>query len=158
MSISIIRGVAKKCNLVSVKISNTTNWSFSALIDCMDWAPNDMIISNRTEKSVVNVPGGGSTSTAVDNAVLAAYRKGMTLIAAAGNCNRVSNWISPAGANGAIVVASVDRERRRAALSNCGPSEFCKHCSAFWSSLVLVLMVTKASACLHRAKTHSRLG
>ncbi|KAG6355809.1 hypothetical protein INS49_003775 [Diaporthe citri] len=114
-------GVAKKCNLVSVKISNATNWSFSALIDGMDWALNDMIVNNRTEKSVVNVSGGGPTSTAVNNAVLAAYRKGMTLVAAAGNGNRVSTWISPAGANGAIAVASVDRERRRAALSNYGP-------------------------------------
>lgn len=117
-------GVAKKCNLVSVKISNATNWSFSALIDGMDWALNDMIVNNRTEKSVVNVSGGGPTSTAVNNAVLAAYRKGMTLVAAAGNGNRVSTWISPAGANGAIAVASVDRERRRAALSNYGPGEF----------------------------------
>lgn len=90
----------------------------------MDWALNDMIVNNRTEKSVVNVSGGGPTSTAVNNAVLAAYRKGMTLVAAAGNGNRTSTWISPAGANGAIAVASVDRERRRAALSNYGPGEF----------------------------------
>lgn len=96
----------------------------------MDWALNDMIINNRTEKSVVNVSGGGPTSTAVNNAVLAAYRKGMTLVAAAGNGNRVSTWISPAGANGAIAVASVDRERGRAALSNYGPGEFRKH----WAS------------------------
>ncbi|KAL1846479.1 hypothetical protein Daus18300_014249 [Diaporthe australafricana] len=114
-------GVAKRCNLISVKISNATNWSFSNLLDGMDWALDDMITSNRTEKSVVNVSGGGPTSTAVNNAVLAAYRKGMTLVAAAGNGNRVSTWISPAGANGAIAVASVDRERRRAALSNYGP-------------------------------------
>lgn len=95
----------------------------------MDWALNDMIVNNRTGKSVVNVSGGGPTSTAVNNAVLAAYRKGMTLVAAAGNGNRVGTWISPAGANGAIAVASVDRERRRAALSNYGPSEFCTHVS-----------------------------
>lgn len=77
--------MAKKCNLVSVKNSNATNWSFSALIDGMDWALNDMVVNNRTGKSVVNVSGGGPTSTAVNNALLEAHRKGMTLVAAAGN-------------------------------------------------------------------------
>lgn len=89
------------------------NWSFSALIDGMEWVLNDMISKNPTE-SVANVSGGGPTSTAVNNAVLAAYLKGMRMVAAAGNGNHVSNWISPAGACGAIGVASVHGERGHA--------------------------------------------
>ncbi|KAJ4377187.1 hypothetical protein N0V83_000010 [Neocucurbitaria cava] len=113
-------GVAKRCNLISVKITNVTGLYFSALIDGLDWALDDMITNNRLEKSVVNISGGGPTSTAVDNAVRQAYQSGMTIVAAAGNGNRSASYVSPAGALGVIAVASVDRSKKRAVLSNYG--------------------------------------
>lgn len=113
-------GVAKACTLVSVKISNATHYLFSDLLNGMDWALNDMLANNRTGQSVVNISGGGAYSGLVNNAVLAAYRQGMTLVAAAGNGNRSVFQISPASGAGVIAVASVGRDLRRAALSNWG--------------------------------------
>lgn len=114
-------GVAKMANLVSVKISNETGYYFSAMIDGIDWVLDDVIANNRVNKSVINISGGGPYSQAVANACLQAYQKGMTIVAAAGNGNRSSSWISPAGNTGVIAVASVDHNRKRAPLSNWGP-------------------------------------
>ncbi|KAF2706286.1 allergen Asp fl 1 [Pleomassaria siparia CBS 279.74] len=115
-------GVAKKAHLVSVKISNDTGYYFSALIDGLDWVLDDAIANDRLNNSVVNISGGGPYSQAVANACNQAYRMGLTIVASAGNGNRDTSWVSPAGGPGVLGVASVGRERVRAELSNWGPS------------------------------------
>lgn len=92
------------------------------MLEGLDWALNDMITYNRTTKSVVNISGGGPYSAVVNNAVRAAYLKGMTLVVSSGNGNRSTFNISPASAAGAISVGSVGMDLKRAALSNYGSS------------------------------------
>ena len=117
------------------------------------------MFNNRTKKSIGNISGRGPTSTAVNNAVLAAYRKGMTLVAAAGNGYRVSHPGSCPPALMAPSLVPVSTGRGSALRPPTMVLVSSAHVApSFFSSSVLMLVFPKALVCSLRARTHSLRG
>ncbi|KAL1921729.1 uncharacterized protein VTP21DRAFT_10371 [Calcarisporiella thermophila] len=113
-------GVAKKANLVAVKVLNGQgSGSFSDVIAGINWAANDQK-KNGKNKSVANMSLGGGASDAVDEAVNNAVTAGLHMVVAAGNENQDACNSSPARAEKAITVAASDIGDKKASFSNFG--------------------------------------
>ncbi|KAK6540893.1 serine protease [Orbilia ellipsospora] len=110
-------GVAKKVNLVAVKVLNAHGQGeYSGFIAALNW-----ITDNATpNKSVVNMSLGGPHSAAVNAATQAVIDKGITVVAAAGNKAKPAGTISPASVTDAITVGAVNNKNLMAYFSNYG--------------------------------------
>ncbi|KAJ3162628.1 hypothetical protein HDU86_003601, partial [Geranomyces michiganensis] len=112
-------GVAPAANVIGVKvIDNDGSGAASNVIMGLEWVINAVAKSNRP--SVINMSIGGSKSTALDMAVLAAIRAGITVVAAAGNDAVDACGSSPANLAKVITVAAATMTDSRAAFSNSG--------------------------------------
>ncbi|KAI8870814.1 subtilisin-like protein, partial [Ramicandelaber brevisporus] len=115
-------GVAKKANLVAVKVLNAKgSGSNSGVISGINWVAEQHQSGNGgANGSVINMSLGGGYSEAVNSAAEAAVAAGVHLAVAAGNestdaCNK-----SPASANGVLSVAASDVNDNFASFSNYG--------------------------------------
>ncbi|TQV98638.1 hypothetical protein V2A60_007645 [Cordyceps javanica] len=106
-------GVAKKANIISVKVFSGDSGSVSDVLDGYNWAVNDIVAKRRQSRSVINLSLGGGASTAFDQAVASAYQQGVLSVVAAGNANQDSKNTSPARAPEAITVAAVNSAWKR---------------------------------------------
>lgn len=113
-------GVAKKANLLSVKVFQGESSSTSIILDGFNWAVNDIVSKGRTRKSAINMSLGGGYSYAFNNAVQNAYDEGVLSVVAAGNENTDAANTSPASAPNAITVAAINKSNARAYFSNYG--------------------------------------
>ncbi|KAF2156347.1 subtilisin-like protease-like protein [Myriangium duriaei CBS 260.36] len=113
-------GVAKKCNLVAVKVFDGEQGTTSAILQGYSWAVRDIVSKGRQAKAVINMSLGGGYSSAFNTAVNQAYQNGVTTVVAAGNEGQDATYVSPASAEGAITVAAVDQRKVRANFSNFG--------------------------------------
>lgn len=114
-------GVAKQATLVAVKVLDAGgSGSISGVISGIQWAVNDAINKRVAPKSVINMSLGGSVSSQLNSAVLAATNAGLTVAVAAGNSNVNASTFSPASAPSAITVAATDGTDVRAWFSNWG--------------------------------------
>ncbi|KAG0365586.1 peptidase S8/S53 domain-containing protein [Gamsiella multidivaricata] len=111
-------GVAKKVNLVGVKVLNAQgSGSTSGIVAAMDW----IITVNKGKKAVVNMSLGGGGSKALNDAAGRLYKANIPVIVAAGNdgnldaCNG-----SPSGAPAAFTVAASDVRDTIASFSSWG--------------------------------------
>ncbi|KAK6524452.1 Secreted subtilisin-like serine protease sub4 [Arthrobotrys megalospora] len=110
-------GVAKYAWIKAVKVIGDDGKGQ----DSYTLAGLDYISKNaKPGKSVVNMSIGGSKSQAVNDAITALYRKGIVVVAAAGNENEDAGLSSPASATNAITVAAIDDTDTRADFSNYG--------------------------------------
>lgn len=66
-------------------MTNTLKGSSSDVLDGFQWAVNDIITNNRTDKSIINMSLGGGYSAAFNLAVKQAYDAGVLSVVAAGN-------------------------------------------------------------------------
>ncbi|KAI9136922.1 peptidase S8/S53 domain-containing protein [Paraphysoderma sedebokerense] len=114
-------GVAKMCNVISVKVMNgkgqgTTNTALAGL----NWAVSK--IKERKRKSVLNLSLSGPKDVVFDEAVLAAAKDNVPIIVAAGNSGADSCQESPAGVNhqNVLTVAAINRADERPGFSNFG--------------------------------------
>lgn len=81
-------GVAKKANIVSVKVLNAQgSGSNSAIIEGINWAVNHAQQNRLINRAVMNLSLGGAFSQAVNDAAEKAVRAGIFLSVAAGNDN-----------------------------------------------------------------------
>ncbi|GAM88633.1 hypothetical protein ANO11243_066670 [Dothideomycetidae sp. 11243] len=116
-------GVAKKCNIIAVKIAHGGKSSRALLLDGYTWAVKDILDKRRQSKAVINIswslPG---PSAAHDHAVNAAFAKGVTTVVAAGNSKQHAGLTWPTSAGSAIVVAASTCTRKSAGFSNYGPN------------------------------------
>jgi oryzin len=80
-------GVAKKAKIIDVKVypDNSRSTSTSAIICGLHWAVRHALANNIIGKSVANISSGGVKSTAFNEMVATAVRKGMVVVVAAGN-------------------------------------------------------------------------
>ncbi|KAF3194388.1 Basic amino-acid permease [Orbilia oligospora] len=115
-------GVAKKANLVNVKVFQGRKTSTINIFDGFNWAVQDILEKNRTNVAVINMSLTTKTSKAFNAMVDSAYEKGILSVVAAGNKNVSASLYSPASANTSIAVGAVSRGHVRGSYSNWGPS------------------------------------
>ncbi|KAI0242268.1 hypothetical protein L0F63_002576, partial [Massospora cicadina] len=111
-------GVAKKANLVSVKVfDGSGSGSTSGILSAIDWAIGD---KKGVRGNVLSMSLAGGRSQASNNAVEAAVKRGFSVVVAAGNSNMDACYFSPASAPSVITVAASDINDVRATFSNYG--------------------------------------
>jgi subtilisin family serine protease len=116
---SKLYGVAKKVNLIAVKVLGSDGSGTDAdVIAGIDYVAQAARTSGR--KSVANMSLGGDASPALDAAVAAAVRAGVTFVVAAGNDSGNSCLLSPAREPSAITVAASDSRDALASFSSRG--------------------------------------
>ncbi|EFY95737.1 peptidase S8 family protein, Pr1D [Metarhizium robertsii] len=105
-------GVAKKATIIAVKVFHGTQTSTSIIMGGFDWAVNDIVSKGRQDKSVINQSLGGPYSRAWNDAIEAAFTRGVLSVIAAGNAQRDASEVSPASAPNAVTVGAVDKNWR----------------------------------------------
>jgi oryzin len=118
-------GVAKRTNLISVKVFEGRTGTTSNILSGFNWAVNDITSKGRTARSVVNLSLGGGASTTWTNAIQAAYTQGVLSVVAAGNGDESGRPLpvsgqSPANAPNAITVSAADSSFRPGSFTNYG--------------------------------------
>jgi len=112
-------GVAAGAKLVSVRVLDKNgNGSIAAMIAGINY-----VAENARAGDVANISFEVGNSTEIDNAVIAAAKKGIIFVIAAGN-NSSSATLSPARVNGDNIytVSAMDKNNKFAAFSNYGKS------------------------------------
>ncbi|BFZ61548.1 proteinase B [Saitoella coloradoensis] len=122
-------GVAKKANVVAVKVLRTNgSGTMSDVLKGVEWAAEDHIKRQTKAKkdgkpfkgSTANMSLGGGKSRTLDVAVNAAVDAGLHFAVAAGNDNADACSSSPAAAEGPITVGASTLSDERAYFSNHG--------------------------------------
>jgi subtilisin family serine protease len=109
-------GVAKKANIVAVRVLNNSGSGTTAgVVAGIDW-----VTANHSGPSVANMSLGGGASTALDTAVRNSIASGVTYAIAAGNSNANASSSSPARVTEAITVGATTNTDARASYSNYG--------------------------------------
>ncbi|PPQ92426.1 hypothetical protein CVT25_008647 [Psilocybe cyanescens] len=123
-------GVAKAANLIAVKVLSDAGFvvlvpppellftNFDISVSGLNWVLTQARASGRP--SVVSMSLGGSTATALDNAVTSLTAAGIHVVVAAGNSNTNAANTSPARAPSAITVGASAIDDVRSSFSNYG--------------------------------------
>ncbi|XP_014558239.1 hypothetical protein COCVIDRAFT_36444 [Bipolaris victoriae FI3] len=117
-------GVAKKTAIIGVKVIGGSTGSASDVFAGFDWTVNDIVSKNRQNTAVINMSLGSTASTTWDNALTAAWNKGVSMVVAAGNENQPTFDRSPCRSPEVICVGNVQSNNRRlggGGGSNYGP-------------------------------------
>ncbi|KAF9769454.1 hypothetical protein IL306_013118 [Fusarium sp. DS 682] len=118
-----ICGVAKSCEMISVKVMDNTGKSTTAvLLLGIKWSVSDAKTKCITHKSVINISAGVPYDAAVNDAVKEATDAGITVVVAAGNACDGAYFYSPASAPSAITVGASGIDDHRIHFSNYGPA------------------------------------
>jgi serine protease len=116
-------GVAKKTNLISVKVLDCSgSGSTSGVIRGIEYAVNDSTghTNDHNNAKVINLSLGGGLSVALNRAVKEATKAGIFVVAAAGNENADACGSSPASEPSVITVGAFERGDRISWFSNFG--------------------------------------
>ncbi|MGP3687673.1 S8 family serine peptidase [Streptomyces sp. IBSNAI002] len=109
-------GVAKKANLVSVRVLGCDGkGEYSGIIAGLDW-----VAKNAKQPAVLNASLGGDKSEAVNNAANAVTDAGVLPVIAAGNSSVDACSVSPASASRVVSVAASNRYDEETDFSNYG--------------------------------------
>ncbi|KAF8638439.1 hypothetical protein AX16_010506, partial [Volvariella volvacea WC 439] len=112
-------GVAKKANIIAVKVMSDAGSGFTSDIICgINWVVEQAKESGHS--SIISMSLGGGVSTALDDAVEGAVQNGIHVVVAAGNSNVDAVNTSPARAPNAVTVGASDITETRASFSNYG--------------------------------------
>jgi subtilisin family serine protease len=113
-------GIAKKANLIAVKVLGANNEGLiTDIIAGIDWVIAQF--QSRPNGAVINMSLGGRVNVAMNSAVERAVAAGITVVVAAGNSRRDACAFSPASAANAITVGATDKFDVKASFSNIGP-------------------------------------
>ncbi|KAI1141914.1 oryzin precursor [Hypoxylon sp. FL0543] len=116
-------GVAKKTNLVAVKVLNAAgSGAISQVIAGLQWAVDNATSEQRIGKAVANISLGALRilSSAVNTAAAAAVEAGLFLAVAAGNGDMDASLYSPASEPTVCTVGATQADDSRAEFSNWG--------------------------------------
>ncbi len=109
-------GVAKDAKLYAVRVLDCDgSGAYSGVIAGIDW-----VTRNRQLPAVANMSLGGGKSQALNDAIAASVRAGVTYAVAAGNSSYDACSFSPASAPEALTVAATTRQDAQAYYSNWG--------------------------------------
>jgi len=110
-------GIAKKANILGVKVLNGQgSGQYSDVIAGINYVAENV----RVGKTVMSMLLGGPKSQAVDDAMVAALKKGVVAIVAAGNDGGDACKLSPAGTPGILTVGATDNTDKQASFSSRG--------------------------------------
>jgi len=101
-------GVAKKANLISVKVFEGRETATSIIIAGFDWAVSDIISNGRQNNAVINMSLGGPKTQAWNDAIDKAFSEGVLCVVAAGNYKVDAKDTSPASAPSSFTVGAVN--------------------------------------------------
>ncbi|KAI8866375.1 subtilisin-like protein, partial [Ramicandelaber brevisporus] len=115
-------GVAKKANLVAVKVLDSSgSGTWSGVISGINWVASEHKAGRGGAKgSVINMSLGGGVSSTVNAAATAAVNAGVHVAVAAGNSAADACTFSPASATGVLTVSASDVNDKFATFSNWG--------------------------------------
>ncbi|KAI3332004.1 subtilase [Xylariaceae sp. AK1471] len=116
-------GVAKKTNLIAVKVLNAAgSGPISQVIAGIQWVVNDVTSKNRIKKSVANLSLGAIAigNSSLSLAAAAAVDQGLFIAAAAGNSQIPVEFFSPAQYPTLCSIGATARDDSRAYFSNYG--------------------------------------
>lgn len=115
-------GVAKKINLIGVKVLDKYGWGEKEdILSALQWVYDDAKEHNRASKSVINMSLGGlGPDKAGDDMIKALYEEGILAVVAAGNDGRDASGYSPASSPYALTVGAIAVNNSRADFSNWG--------------------------------------
>lgn len=109
-------GVARKAQVVAVRVLDDTGAGTTAqAVAGVDW-----VTRHAHRPAVANLSLGGGYSAALDAAVRASIRSGVTYTVAAGNAGQPAALHSPADVREAVTVGATDGRGARAGFSNYG--------------------------------------
>ncbi|EKD17531.1 uncharacterized protein L3040_006646 [Drepanopeziza brunnea f. sp. 'multigermtubi'] len=115
-------GVAKQAQLVAVKTLDAEGaGTNSGVLAGLNFVETDVTARGLGGKAIMNMSIGGSKSAALNAAVEALTRAGVTVVVAAGNEGQDSANVSPASSPSAITVGAIDETDTIAEFSNFGP-------------------------------------
>ncbi|KAI5865167.1 oryzin precursor [Durotheca rogersii] len=120
---SLTYGVAKKTNLIAVKVLGADgSGAISQVIAGIQWAVEDATSKKRIGKAVGNISLGALRllSSSVNTAAAAAVEAGLFLAVAAGNGNVDASQYTPASEPTVCTVGATDPSDERAVFSNYG--------------------------------------
>ncbi|MFD0317975.1 S8 family peptidase [Streptomyces flavalbus] len=120
-----VAGVAYGAKVSPLRVLGKCGGYDSDIIDAITWASGGTVSgvpANTNVAKVINMSlgGGGSCTTATQNAINAAVSRGTTVVVAAGNSNANAANYSPASCANVISVAATNRSGARAYYSNYG--------------------------------------
>ncbi|KAI0844108.1 oryzin precursor [Daldinia vernicosa] len=122
--ITSTHGVAKKVNLIAVKVLGPTgSGGTSQVIAGLQWAVNDAIAKGTIKKAVANISLGGpnlNPEAPLNAAASAATKEGLFIAVAAGNSDADAGGFSPANEPSVCTVGAIQRNDTRASFSNYG--------------------------------------
>ncbi|KAH7368040.1 extracellular alkaline protease [Plectosphaerella cucumerina] len=113
-------GVAKKAEVISVKVFGDEDSTTDIIMDGFEWAVEDIVSKGREAVSVINMSLGGGFSAAFNRAVDAATAKGVLSVVAAGNEFMNAANVSPASAESALTVGAIGENNAKPGFSNFG--------------------------------------
>lgn len=117
-------GVAKKANVIAVKVLRTNGYGTNSdVLKGVEWTIKEAISRRRSNnrRAVANMSLGGGKSLALERMVnIATQEEGIHFAVAAGNDGVDACEYSPAGAEGPITVGATSREDFITSFSNVG--------------------------------------
>lgn len=114
-------GVAKKAQVLAVKVFQGESAELSVILSGINWAVNDVVTKGRQEFAVINLSLGiDAPSAALNKVVENAVKAGVITVVASGNAGMDTAKTSPGSVAGAITVGAVDSSWRVATFSNWG--------------------------------------
>ncbi|KAH7397217.1 oryzin precursor [Pyrenochaeta sp. MPI-SDFR-AT-0127] len=115
-------GVAKKTNLIAVKVFEGNQGTASEVIAGFEWAVRDIVSKGRQNTAVINMSLGGAGSATWDAAITASWNQGVLSVVAAGNESQLASNRSPARSPEVLCVGNVNTDDARWTTSNFGPA------------------------------------
>ncbi|RTE74127.1 hypothetical protein BHE90_011444 [Fusarium euwallaceae] len=114
-------GVAKKAQILAVKVFQGESAELSVILAGINWAVNDVVSKNRQKFAVINLSLGiDDTSAALNRVVENAVKAGVITVVASGNAGMDTALTSPGSVANAITVGAIDSNWKVTSWSNWG--------------------------------------
>ncbi|KAJ4326178.1 hypothetical protein N0V84_003229 [Fusarium piperis] len=114
-------GVAKKAQVLAVKVFQGESAELSIILAGINWAVNDVVTKGRQSFSVINLSLGiDAPSASLNKVVENAVKAGVITVVASGNAGMDTAKTSPGSVANAITVGAIDSNWKVAKFSNWG--------------------------------------